>query len=38
MISGHHFIPYAHEVVKKIECEIERVEALPDLSAVLVEK
>jgi radical SAM superfamily enzyme YgiQ (UPF0313 family) len=38
MISGHHFIPYAHEVVKKIENEIERVETLPDLSAVLVEE
>jgi radical SAM superfamily enzyme YgiQ (UPF0313 family) len=37
MISGHHFIPYAREVVKKIESEVERVEAPPDLSAVLVE-
>jgi radical SAM superfamily enzyme YgiQ (UPF0313 family) len=31
MISGHHFIPYSREVVGKIEREIERVEALPEL-------
>jgi radical SAM superfamily enzyme YgiQ (UPF0313 family) len=31
MISGHHFIPYAREVVGKIEREIERVETLPEL-------
>ena len=31
MISGHHFIPYAREVVGKIEREIERIETLQEL-------
>jgi radical SAM superfamily enzyme YgiQ (UPF0313 family) len=34
MISGHHFIPYSREVVKNIEREAQRVEALPELVAV----
>jgi radical SAM superfamily enzyme YgiQ (UPF0313 family) len=34
MISGHHFIPYAREVVVKIGEEIQRVEALPELVPV----
>jgi hypothetical protein len=37
MISGHHFIPYASEVVGKIEREIQIVETLPELIAVLRE-
>ena len=37
MISGHHFIPYAREVVGKIEREIQRVETLPKLVAVPAE-
>ena len=36
MISGHHFIPYSREVVKNIEREAQRVEALPELVAVSV--
>jgi len=31
MISGHHFIPYSRDVVKKIEREVERVETLQEL-------
>jgi hypothetical protein len=34
MISGHHFIPYASEVVGKIEREIARVETLTELVPV----
>jgi radical SAM superfamily enzyme YgiQ (UPF0313 family) len=34
MISGHHFIPYAREVVAKIGEEIQRVEALSELVPV----
>jgi radical SAM superfamily enzyme YgiQ (UPF0313 family) len=34
MISGHHFIPYSREVVKNIEREAQRVEALPELVPV----
>ena len=38
MISGHHFIPYAREVVEKIGREIERVETLPQLLPVTAGK
>ena len=31
MISGHHFIPYAAEVVEKIEREVARLETVPEL-------
>lgn len=34
MISGHHFIPYASEVVGKIHQEIERVETLTEMVPV----
>jgi radical SAM superfamily enzyme YgiQ (UPF0313 family) len=30
MISGHHMIPYACEVVRKIDEEVQRVETLPE--------
>jgi radical SAM superfamily enzyme YgiQ (UPF0313 family) len=36
MISGHHFIPYAAEVVAKIERELERQEAVPELETAPV--
>lgn len=31
LISGHHFIPYASEVVRKIDGEIQKVETAPEL-------
>jgi len=38
MISGHHFIPYAREVVEKMEREIARVETLPELVPATAEE
>ncbi len=37
MISGNHFIPYAREVVSKIEQQVQRVEDLPELVPVTAE-
>jgi radical SAM superfamily enzyme YgiQ (UPF0313 family) len=31
LISGHHFIPYARDVERKIERELENVRAVPDM-------
>jgi radical SAM superfamily enzyme YgiQ (UPF0313 family) len=34
MISGHHFIPYSREVVRKIQRDIDRAESVPEIVAV----
>jgi radical SAM superfamily enzyme YgiQ (UPF0313 family) len=36
MISGHHFIPYADEVAKKIELEVLKIQPAPELIATWV--
>jgi hypothetical protein len=38
MISGHHFIPYAREVVRKIEREVERAETMQELVPATAEE